>query len=66
MAGGVALEGPGTLGERSAWAAAQFDAADLGDRRRTRRLVRLATQMAGNSNGSIPQQTGHAADRKAA
>ncbi len=36
------MEGPGTFAERAAWAAAQFDAADLGDRRRTRRLVRLA------------------------
>jgi len=60
------MEGPGTWAERSAWAAAQFDAADLGDRRRTRRRVRWATQRAGNRSASLPQQTGHAADRKAA
>ncbi len=60
------MEGPGTSAERAAWAAAQFETADLGDRRRTRRPVRLATQMAGHSSGSIPQQTGNAADLKAA
>ena len=54
------------LADRQRWAEGQFGTADLGDRRRTRRLVRLATQMAGNSSGTIPQQTGTVADMKAA
>lgn len=60
------MDGIRTLARRRAWAAQQFGTAALGDARRTRRLVRLAAQMAGNSNGSIPQQTGCAADMKAA
>jgi hypothetical protein len=54
------------LSEPQAWALAQFGSADLGDVRRTKRLVKLAGQMAVNSSGSIPQQTGNAADMKAA
>ena len=54
------------LADRDAWAAAQFGAAELGDRRRTRRLVTVAAQAAGNSSGSIPQQAGRWADAKAA
>lgn len=49
-----------------AWAQEQFGEADLKDVRRTRRLVRLGAQMAANSSGSIPQQTGQVADMKAA
>jgi hypothetical protein len=60
------MEGVQILSDRDEWASSQFAAADLGDRRRTRRLVRLAAQMAGNSSGSIPQQTGGGADMKAA
>lgn len=60
------MDGVFALAQREAWAAAQFGAAELGDRRRTRRLVTLAAQMAGNSSGSIPQQTGSLADMKAA
>ena len=40
--------------------------ANLGDLRRTRRLVKLGAQMAANSSGTIPQQTGTWADMKAA
>lgn len=54
------------LVKREQWAESQFAAANLGDRRRTRRLVKLAAMMAGNTNGSIPQQTGGGADMKAA
>ncbi|MCC6581122.1 MAG: transposase [Phycisphaeraceae bacterium] len=54
------------LADREQWAQSQFAAADLGDRRRTRRLVKLAARMAGNTSGSIPQQTGGGADMKAA
>jgi hypothetical protein len=60
------MEGVATLARRQVWAQQQFGAAQLGDARRTRRLVKLAAQMAANSSGSIPQQAGNAADMKAA
>jgi len=60
------MEGVVTLAQRDRWARQEFGAAELGDARRTRRLVRLAAQMAANSSGSIPQQAGNAADMKAA
>ncbi len=62
----VLMDSGVTLADRRRWAEGQFAAADLGDARRTRRLVTVATQMAGHSSGSIPQQTGTAADMKAA
>jgi hypothetical protein len=60
------MDGRLALADRRRWSEDQFGSADLGDRRRTRRLVRLAAQMAGNSSGTIPQQTGTIADMKAA
>ena len=60
------MDGVVTLAQRKVWAGEQFGAAQLGDARRTSRLVKLAEQMAGNSSGSIPQQTGSVADMKAA
>lgn len=60
------MDGMPAIAAREAWAVSQFGTAALGDRRRTRRLVRLATAMAANSAGSIPQQTGSAAAMKAA
>ena len=54
------------LSEPQAWALDQFGTVELGDARRTRRLVKLAGQMVVNSSGSIPQQTGQGADMKAA
>jgi hypothetical protein len=48
------------------WATAQFAGADLGDKRRSRRLVRVAAAAAAGSSGSLPQQTGGGADLKAA
>jgi len=60
------MDGIASVAEREAWAGAQFATAALGDRRRSRRLVQLATQMSGNPSGSIPQQTGSAAALKAA
>jgi hypothetical protein len=60
------MDGVLALAERDAWAASQFATAELGDRRRSQRLVQLATQMAGNPSGSIPQQTASAAAMKAA
>jgi hypothetical protein len=61
-----AMDGVLALAQRGEWAVSQFGTAELGDRRRTSRLVRLAAQMASNSSGSIPQQTGSAAEMKAA
>lgn len=63
---GNAMDGTLALADRHRWAMEQFGSADLGDVRPTRRLVRLASQMAGNSSGTIPQQTGTVADMKAA
>jgi hypothetical protein len=48
------------------WAEAHFGTADLGDRRRTRRLVALAAQVAANPAGSLPDQTEAWAALKAA
>lgn len=56
---------PLALADASAWAAAQFGAAALGDRRRTRRLVQVAAAMARDSSGTIPQQMGAPAAMKA-
>jgi hypothetical protein len=50
----------------AAWAFTQFATAQLGDRRRTQRLVTLATQVAGDPSSSLPKQTGHWSDLKAA
>ncbi len=60
------MDGIHALADREEWAASEFAGADLGDRRRTRRLIKLAGMMAANSSGSIPQQTGGGADMKAA
>jgi hypothetical protein len=60
------MDGGLLLADRAKWAQEQLGSAALGDVRRTRRLVTLATQMAGNSSGTIPQQTGAVAEMKAA
>ena len=60
-AGGLRLEV-----DPAAWAYTQFATAKLGDRRRTRRLVTLATQIAGDPSSSLPKQTQHWGDLKAA
>lgn len=60
------MDGQVRLADRTRWAKEEFEAADLGDVRRTRRLMKVAEQMAGNSSGSIPQQTERLADMKAA
>jgi hypothetical protein len=60
------MDGELAVANRWQWAKDQFGSAELGDLRRTQRLVRLAAQMAGNSSGSIPQPTGNVADMKAA
>ena len=60
------MDGVYRLTQRERWARSQFATASLGDERRTQRLVKLAVQMAGNSSGTIPQQTGTLAAMKAA
>ena len=60
------MDGRLSIADREAWAESQFGSADLGDVRRARRLIKLGGQMAGNSGGSIPQQTERTADMKAA
>lgn len=52
------MDGTLALVDRERWAVDQFGEADLGDERRTRRLVSTAALMAGNSSGTIPQQAG--------
>jgi hypothetical protein len=48
------------------WAKQQFEACDLGDLRRTKRLLQFATQVANHPAGSVPQQTEDWGDTKAA
>jgi Transposase DNA-binding/Transposase Tn5 dimerisation domain len=50
----------------AAWAYTQFATAKLGDRRRTPRLVTLGTQIASDPSSSLPKQTQHWSDLKAA
>jgi hypothetical protein len=52
--------------ETKRWAEDQFGGCKLGDRRRTKRLIKLATQLAANPDASTPQQTEVWADCKAA
>ena len=48
------------------WAEMQFGACELGDRRRNRRLVKFAAQVASNPSASTPDQTRTWADCKGA
>lgn len=48
------------------WAEEQFGQCELGDKRRTKRLVHYAAQAAANPDGSTPRQTEFWADCKAA
>ena len=48
------------------WAQQQFGSCDLGDVRRTRRLVKFASQVAADPDASTPGQTEHWSDLKAA
>ena len=50
----------------SQWAEQQFGTCDLGDKRRTNRLVKLATQVATKPDAATPEQTENWADCKAA
>ncbi len=49
-----------------AWAEEQFGGCEFGDRRRTMRMVKLATQAAAKPDASTPEQTERWADCKAA
>lgn len=74
--GGLGLEsrrlGNGTevLGmlvvDTNTWSQQQFSDCQLGDKRRTRRLVRLAEQVVSHPSGGFPEQTETWADLKAA
>jgi len=48
------------------WAEEQFGQCDLNDKRRTRRLVKLAAEVLCHPAGSLPEQTTDMADLKAA
>jgi hypothetical protein len=49
-----------------AWAEQQFTECELGDKRRTKRLVRMAAKVASDPSGSIPEQMETWGDIKAA
>jgi hypothetical protein len=48
------------------WAEQQFGKCELGDKRRTKRLIQVAQQVANNPAGSFPQQIELWGDLKAA
>ncbi len=48
------------------WAETQFGGCQLGDQRRTKRLVEVAVKVAENPSGSLPEQMGPWSDVKAA
>jgi len=52
--------------DTNTWAQQQFSDCQLGDERRTRRLVRLAEQVVSHPSGGFPEQTETWADLKAA
>lgn len=52
--------------EISTWAEQQFGSCQLGDKRRTKRMVKIAAQAAAKPDASTPQQTERWADLKAA
>src|SRR5436190_19625160 len=44
--------------DAAAWAEETFGTADLGDKRRNRRLVQMASAIAADPDGSLPRQMG--------
>ena len=52
--------------ETKAWAQQQFAECSLGDKRRTKRLVTMAQQVADNPSASFPEQMEGLKDLKAA
>ncbi len=57
---------PATILDPQSWAVQQFEECILGDRRRNKRLMKLAAQFAARPDGSTPDQTETWADCKAA
>jgi hypothetical protein len=55
-----------TMRSAADWAQAEFGLADLGDRRRSRRLVNIAENLAERPGGTLPQAFGDWAELKAA
>src|SRR6267154_4790379 len=55
-----------TLHSPDQWAQLEFGLASLGDRRRTQRLVTIATHLALSPGGTLPQAFPHWAELKAA
>jgi hypothetical protein len=55
-----------TLLTSAQWAVSEFAAAELGDQRRTQRLVKIATNLAQNPGGTLPQTFPEWTDLKAA
>ena len=55
-----------TLMRPAQWAQAQFASAQLGDRRRTKRLVKIATNLAQSPSGTLPQAFPQWSELKAA
>ena len=56
---------PRTAESSADWAAQEFGAVELGDKRRTRRAVKVAAVMAAHPAASIPAQNQRWADTKA-
>jgi len=57
---------PTTLTSASEWAETEFGGAELGDRRRRPRLIRVATQFAMNPHGTLPRSFKRWSEAKAA
>lgn len=53
------------LSSPAAWAQAEFEFAPLGDRRRSQRLIKVATRLAANPGGTLPQALPDWAELKA-
>ena len=55
-----------SLSDDTTWAVHEFAEAELGDLRRTTRLIELATVLAQNPRASLPEASGNSAMLKAA
>ena len=55
-----------SLSDDTSWAVHEFAEAELGDLRRTKRLIELATVLAQNPRASLPEASGNSAMLKAA